>query len=148
MEKEKEKEKEHEPWEFYIIYNENCGATYAGVSPNPIQRLRKHNGEISGGAKYTTGKGPGWKHVCIVRGFQTKNQALMFEWAVKHVAPRNAGGLKSRIKKLYTVLNKKNWTSKSPDSSTVPLNVEWKMDIDFSGIERFIPEYIVDNYNK
>jgi predicted GIY-YIG superfamily endonuclease len=138
-------EKEHEPWEFYIIYNDNCGATYAGVSPDPVQRLRKHNGEISGGAKYTTGKGPGWKHVCIVSGFQTKNQALMFEWAVKHVAPRNAGGLKNRIKKLYTVLNKKNWTSKSPDSSTVPLCVEWKMDIDFSGIERFVPEYIIDN---
>jgi predicted GIY-YIG superfamily endonuclease len=133
-----------EPWEFYIIHNDNCGATYAGVSPDPVQRLRKHNGEICGGAKYTTGKGPGWKHVCIVRGFQTKNQALMFEWAVKHVAPRNAGGLKNRIKKLYTVLNKKNWTSKSPDSSTVPLQVEWKMNIDFSGIERIVPEYIVE----
>jgi len=133
-----------EPWEFYIIYNENCGATYAGVSPNPIQRLRKHNGEISGGAKYTTGKGPGWKHVCIVSGFKTKNQALMFEWAVKHVAPRNAGGLKNRIQKLYTVLNKKNWTSKSPDSSIVPLRIEWKMEIDFINIERFVPEYIID----
>ena len=31
-------------WYFYIIKNQNC--TYAGVSPDPVQRLRKHNGEI------------------------------------------------------------------------------------------------------
>ena len=44
-------------WFFYIIQNGNF--TYAGVSPDPVQRLRKHNGEIKGGAKYTTSKGPG-----------------------------------------------------------------------------------------
>ena len=45
-------------WVFYIIQNKQF--TYAGVSPDPIRRLRKHNGEISGGAKYTLSKGPGW----------------------------------------------------------------------------------------
>ena len=43
-------------WYFYIIKNKNC--TYAGVSPDPVQRLRKHNGEIKGGAKYTRANGP------------------------------------------------------------------------------------------
>ena len=38
-------------WYFYIIKNNNF--TYAGVSPYPERRLRQHNGEISGGAKYT-----------------------------------------------------------------------------------------------
>ena len=117
--------KEEEPWSFYIVQNQ--GYTYAGVSPDPVKRLRKHNGEISGGAKYTLGKGPGWTHVCLVHGFQTKIQALQFEWAVKHVPPRDSGGLNNRLKKLYTVLNKSNWTSKSPDASAIPLEVEWKI---------------------
>ena len=43
--KEKEKEKEKEKWVFYIIHNKGC--TYAGVSPDPIRRLRKHNNEIA-----------------------------------------------------------------------------------------------------
>ena len=112
-----------EQWSFYIIKNNN--ATYAGVSPDPLQRLRKHNGEIAGGAKYTLSHGSGWEHVCLVHGFQDKIQAMQFEWAVKHVAPRNAGGIENRIKKLYTVLNKEKWTSKSPHANTVPLKIEW-----------------------
>tara|TARA_Y100001935_G_C17278280_1_gene495960 strand:+ start:801 stop:1190 length:390 start_codon:yes stop_codon:yes gene_type:complete len=110
-------------WSFYIIKNNN--ATYAGVSPDPIQRLRKHNGEIAGGAKYTLSRGPGWEHICLVHGFRNKIEAMQFEWAVKHVAPRNASGIQNRIKKLYTVLNRDKWTSKSPDACDIPLKIEW-----------------------
>ena len=110
-------------WSFYIIKNGN--ATYAGVSPDPIQRLRKHNGEIAGGAKYTLSRGPGWEHVCLVHGFRNKIESMQFEWAVKHVPPRNAGGIENRIKKLYSVLNKDKWTSKSPNAHDVPLHLEW-----------------------
>ena len=127
-------------WVFYIIHNK--GATYAGVSPDPVRRLRQHNGEIVGGAKYTTGKGPGWEHICLVRGFQDKIQSMQFEWAVKHVAPRNAGGVVNRIKKLYVVLNKSKWTSKAPDSNTVPLVVEWKQPV--SCEDRTTPDYVID----
>lgn len=115
--------KEEPPWFFYII--QNGPFTYAGVSPYPVQRLRKHNGEIKGGAKYTTSKGPGWKHICLVSGFQNKIQALQFEWAVKHHPPRNVGGIESRLKKLKEVMAKERWTSKSPLSSTVPLEVKY-----------------------
>lgn len=111
------------PWIFYLIQNGN--ATYAGVSPDPTRRLRQHNSEIAGGAKYTTSNSPNWSHMCLVSGFQTKQQSMQFEWAVKHVPPRNAGGPFNRLRKLYTTLNKSQWTSKSPLSSTVPLNVEW-----------------------
>ena len=131
-----------EPWIFYIIQNRDC--TYAGVSPDPIKRLRKHNSEISGGAKYTTSKGPGWKHICLVSGFQTKIQAMQFEWAVKHVPPRNTGGIIHRLIKLFTVLNKRHWTSKSPLSSSIPLNIEWKIrkPIELSSLT--IPNYITE----
>lgn len=119
--------KKEDKWFFYLIYNK--GSTYAGVSPDPVRRLKKHNKEISGGAKYTLSKGNGWEHVCLISGFHTKIQAMQFEWAVKHVPPRDSGGLINRIKKLYVVLNKEKWTSKSPDASTVPLKLEWKINI-------------------
>ena len=122
-ERKKEIPKKEDEWFFYIIQNKQF--TYAGVSPDPVKRLRKHNGEISGGAKYTTSKGPGWKHVCIVSGFQNKIQSMQFEWAVKHAPPRNVGGIKSRMKKLNDVMQKERWTSKSPLASEVPLTVKY-----------------------
>ena len=115
-------------WVFYIIAN--GGATYAGVSPDPHRRLRQHNQELAGGAKYTTSKqAGGWRHVVLVSGFQTKIQALQFEWAVKHVPPRDKGGLLARLTKLQTVLSKEHWTKTAPLASTVPLTVTMKESI-------------------
>jgi len=125
-------------WSFYIIGNDR--STYAGVSPDPARRLRQHNGEIKGGAKYTTSKGPGWRHICVISGFQDKIQAMQFEWAVKHVPPRNAGGLVNRIKKLYEVLKRERWTSKSPLSSSVPLHIVWHAENPCKDI--ILPDYI------
>jgi len=112
-------------WKFYIIYHLPTGATYAGVSPDPVRRLRMHNGEICGGAKYTTSKGPGWVHVCLVSGFPTKQNYMQFEWSIKHVAPLNVGGLESRLRKLGILFRKEQWTSKSPMADSVPLEIEW-----------------------
>ena len=84
-----------------------------------------HNGEICGGAKYTTSKGPGWVHICLVSGFPTKQNSMQFEWAIKHVAPRNVGGLESRLRKLGILFRKEQWTSKSPMADSVPLEIEW-----------------------
>jgi len=135
-------EHKEEPWSFYIIQNK--GSTYAGVSPDPVKRLRKHNGEISGGAKYTLSRGPGWTHICLVHGFQNKIQALQFEWASKHVPPRDAGGVINRLKKLFILFNKPLWTSKSPEASTVPLTLEWKIQKPSSLAEQTLPSYITE----
>ena len=133
-----------ENWIFYLIQNK--GATYAGVSPDPVRRLRQHNGEICGGAKYTTSKGAGWKHVCLVSGFQNKIQAMQFEWAVKHEAPRNLGGIEARTKKMVKVLLKDKWTSKAPNSNEVPLDI--KFFESFTHIEEQIwPKYIIYKNN-
>jgi len=129
-----------EPWAFYIIQNKGC--TYAGVSPDPVKRLRKHNGELSGGAKYTQSKGPGWTPICLVHGFQTKIQALQFEWASKHVPPRDAGGVINRLKKLFILFNQQKWTSKSPEASTVPLTLEWKIERPLALATQTLPSYI------
>ena len=110
-------------WQFYIITNNNF--TYAGVSPDPKRRLRQHNGEIKGGAKYTLSKGEGWSHFCIISGFRNKIEAMQFEWAVKHQPPRNVGGITSRIKKLIEVLNKEKWTSNAPPSEEIKLTIKF-----------------------
>ena len=130
------------PWIFYII--ENRGCTDAGVSPDPLRRLRQHNGEIKGGAKYTTSKGPGWTHVCLVEGFRTKIEALQFEWAVKHVPPRNAGGMTNRIKKLYVICAKERWTSKAPAARDIPLTIRWEhyVDADHDADHEALPDYV------
>ncbi len=130
-------------WSFYIIKNNEC--TYAGISPDPVQRLRKHNGEISGGAKYTLSKGSGWEHICLVHGFQDKIQSMQFEWAVKHVAPRNVGGIESRIKKLIYILNKEKWTSKSPIANEINLTLEWIQN-DYRPNEISLPNYISEEF--
>ena len=126
-------------WSCYII--ENSGYTYVGVSNNVEKRLRAHNGEIKGGAKYTTGKGPGWKHICLIHGFPTKIESMQFEWALKHVKPRNAGGMINRIKKLKTLFFKTKWTSKAPYAATCPLTLEW-IDRSYRPEEYLLPKYI------
>ena len=115
-------------WCVYLIKNGKF--TYVGMSNDPVTRLRKHNGDLAGGAKYTTSKGSGWKHVLIVEGFDTKISALQFEWAVKHEPPRHAHGTKNRVRKIVKVLNKEQWTSNSPMSRSIGLVVRWMIDDD------------------
>ena len=129
-------------YEVYIIQNKHY--TYVGSSNNPKRRLRQHNGEIKGGAKYTLSKGQGWSHILLISGFQNKIQALQFEWALKHVPPRNAGGLKNRIKKLFLLLNKEKWTSKSPEAKSIPLTINWKIS-ELEDINYSTPSYISIN---
>jgi predicted GIY-YIG superfamily endonuclease len=126
-------------WVCYIIKNKNC--TYVGVSNDAEKRLRAHNSEIKGGAKYTTSKGPGWKHICIISGFKTKIESMQFEWALKHIPPRNAGGIINRIKKLEILCNKERWTKKSPLAKNTPLTITW-IDNYFRPKEYNLPFYI------
>jgi putative endonuclease len=44
-------------WQVYIL---ECadGSLYTGVANNLERRLRQHNGELSGGPKYTRGRRP------------------------------------------------------------------------------------------
>ncbi|EOD04172.1 hypothetical protein EMIHUDRAFT_250660 [Emiliania huxleyi CCMP1516] len=63
---------------------ERCGddsdnGTYVGASPDPVRRLRQHNGELSGGGAPAAGRP--WRILLVVCGFSSKSDALAFEWA-------------------------------------------------------------------
>ena len=126
-------------WKFYVIYNGNF--SYAGVTPDLGRRIKKHNQELHGGAKYTKMGGKGWQYLCQVHGFKEKTDALKFEWAVKLCAPRKETGVINRVKKVIRTLNKEYWTKSSPNSINYELKLVW-CDITFIPEIVDLPEYI------
>lgn len=124
----------------YLIKSTVSNRTYVGSTNNFKRRLRQHNDELKGGAVYTHNRGP-WIPIVTVHGFHNKIQSLQLEWALKHVPPVTVHGLNARLNKLIILLNKDKWTSKSPEASSVPLNVQWHTSSRPSnGIK--VPEYV------
>ena len=71
----------------YILNNAvNDRWTYNGYTNAINKRLRQHNGEIKGGAKYTSKFGKGhWSYLAIVTTPDfTHVGALSFEWSIKY----------------------------------------------------------------
>ena len=81
------------------------------------------------------------EHICIIHGFPTKIESMQFELALKHIPPRNAGGIVNRIKKLKKLLHKEKWTSRAPLSETMPLTIEW-VDKSYRPVDMDLPVYI------
>ena len=68
----------------HIVYwIKSGGKNYIGYTTNFSQRLRRHNGEISGGAKYTHGHQ--WVPHRFVSGFTSRVQALKYEFRLKRI---------------------------------------------------------------
>lgn len=67
----------------YILYNER-DLTYVGYTVNFTKRIRQHNKEIKGGARYTSSRGP-WKYLVNIESEHFDNhKALSAEWALKY----------------------------------------------------------------
>jgi predicted GIY-YIG superfamily endonuclease len=94
----------------YILFNELNNKTYNGYTVNLNRRIRQHNGEIKGGAKYTTKENLEWKYLLIIESEQfDHNTALCFEWMLKYPTrkkpkPREFQGILGRLKSIPLVL--------------------------------------------
>ena len=94
----------------YLVYLLKCeNYSYVGMTNDIFKRIRQHNGEITGGARYTS-KRKEWYPVLIIDGFSDMRSAMQCEWRLK----RGKKGVLGRIKYLNDFLtNNERWTSKS-----------------------------------
>lgn len=119
-------------WYCYILRNtdnKDKNRTYNGFTNNPAKRIRQHNQEIKGGAKYTKKYGnKTWEIYVLVTGFPTSQNALQCEWRIKHPDNKRKRcgkyiGPKGRIKGLNEVLQLDKWTSQSTIDSTFNIDI-------------------------
>jgi predicted GIY-YIG superfamily endonuclease len=75
----------------YLLVSESSNKTYIGITNHLSRRIRQHNGECSGGAKYTCQSRP-WKVYGYVSGFgENKSLVLKFEWRWKYLSRKEKG---------------------------------------------------------
>ena len=87
----------------YLLINNNNNKTYIGITNNTNRRIRQHNNEICGGAKYTTrninnGK---WIYYGFINNL-SKNISLSLEKKIK-IKSRNSVGPTPLIKRLNAI---------------------------------------------
>lgn len=106
-------------WSCYCLQSTEK-TTYIGSTVNLDRRLRQHNKEITGGAKYT-GRFTGWKRLCYVTGFPDERSCLQFEWKWKQLSKQKKGSpVERRFIALEELLNSERSTSQSDSFSTFP----------------------------
>lgn len=70
----------NDAWHVYLLLCTD-GAYYCGITKDVERRLRQHNGEIAGGARFTAGRRP--LRLMASRAFPDMSSALRFEADVK-----------------------------------------------------------------
>lgn len=71
------------PFICYALQHTTSNKSYTGQTNNFQRRIRQHNGEIKGGARYTRHKTGKFVPIFHVRGFETLRSVLQFEIAMK-----------------------------------------------------------------
>ena len=114
----------------YILQSiEKPNRTYVGYtrSDKIKNRLRQHNGEICGGAKYTKAYRP-WKMVCYVTGFKDKSHAMQLEWKMHH-PPKGektySNRLEKRLKDLENIMSLDCFTTNAPLTKNYIYEIHW-----------------------
>lgn len=134
----------------YILknsYQPDKNRTYNGFTNNPKRRIRQHNKEIKGGARYTGKHGnSSWEIYALVCGFPNMVNALQCEWRIKHPdnkrkRPYKYNRPEGRIKGLNKVLKLDYWTSQSTCRSS-----DMKLDVyilkEYSHLLTDMPDHI------
>jgi putative endonuclease len=94
----------------YVLINTSHNKTYIGITNKPDRRIRQHNGELVGGAKYTTSnKGEGsWVFYGFIRNLD-KHTALSLEKKIKIRSKKVSGTpIEKRIKAIGSLLTEHN----------------------------------------
>jgi len=90
----------------YILINKFNNYTYVGITNNEIRRLRQHNGELKGGARYTTNfkKDGEWVYYAQIKNVD-KCTALSIEKKIKIHSKKFSGTpIEKRIKAVNYIL--------------------------------------------
>lgn len=77
----------------YVLCSTVAPRTYVGMTNDVTRRLRQHNGELVGGARYTRVDRP-WKVALVLGPYETRSIACRVEWRAKRF--RGAERLKVR----------------------------------------------------
>ena len=93
----------------YILMTVDGCASYCGSTNDLSRRLRQHNQEIQGGARYTKRRRGLWKPLIVVHGFANRSQALSFEWHVKHCTVYPGSPLRRRMHQVSCTLRNTSW---------------------------------------
>ena len=93
----------------YLLKNTKNNRTYLGITNNSLRRLRQHNGELKGGAKYTHSfKGEGQWEYCYKIENLTKRDALSIERTAKNKrkGAKGTNPVQKRLNVLLPLLKK------------------------------------------
>lgn len=90
--------------------------TYIGMTSHLGRRIRQHNGQLTGGAKYTSKNRP-WRILMVLTGLPDRSEALRWEWAMKHRRARSAAGPTNKACTLVRLLDLKRVTKKAKPRS-------------------------------
>ena len=136
-------------WNCYILKLANSGRStfYIGMTNNLKKRLRQHNGEIKGGARFTSRylkKGFTWEFCAIISGLPDKINCLQCEWRLKHPdnhrrRPRRYNSIPGIITGCGEVLRDTRWTRNSSVANS-EMNLKVYIHRDYCSEIGYLPE--------
>lgn len=114
----------------YCLVTPDNRFTYVGATKNLTRRLRQHNGEITGGAKYTK-RSKSWRVLFYLEGFVDSpegwRETLSCEWHLKHVSRYRKGTspVARRERNVATLLKRQRWAHLKKIEPSQQMGISW-----------------------